>query len=466
MMAVTLPPRNRHNLDVLGDPKPTAPSMTSDPLDTLEAAPALSAPVEAWLVEGGDDRIILDPETGLNRYGCGLRPDDGLTAFGSSTASTISPAGFAAAEARRALFEGYGSREAAWIAGSADLKARLASLCGLRDGERIVLAASGTDVLRVAADHARRRAPGGLSVILPEPCETGRGAPAALCRDSGLITVAMRERDGRPRPTSAIDADVEAEVAAALERADAHVLLCLLDVSKTGLIAPSAACAERLAARDAGRLTVLVDACQFRLSPRALRGYLDRGIAVAITGSKFLAGPAFSGALLLPEGFPDADTIPEPPSLGLLLRWEAAVAELAVFQRNDSAVIAGLIRRFGEAISQAIDANDALERMAAPPLTRFGGDGWDDLPTIFSFLPRREGRPLAAAETQALFSRLQGTRLGQPVPVGIRDGAPVSVLRLSLSARQIAIALNRPSGPDRLIDQALAALERTARQAA
>jgi hypothetical protein len=434
--------------------------------DGLETAPPLSASVEAWLVEGGDDRIAIDPETGRNRYGCGLLPDDGLGAFGSSTASTISPSGYAAAAKRRALFEAYGSCEAAWIAGSGDLKARLASLCGLRFGERIVLAPSGTDVLRLAADYARIRAPAGLSVILPEPRETGRGTPAALCPDGGLITVQVREDGGRPRAPEAVDADVETRVAEALRRPEAHVLICLLDVSKTGLLAPSAACAERLMLLHGDRLTVLVDACQFRFSPGTLRRYLDRGMAVAVTGSKFLAGPTFSGALLLPNSAPGADALPEPPSLGLLLRWEAAIAELAVFQRCDPHAIEALLRRFGEAVRNAIDASPAFERMAAPSLARFGAGGWDHLPTIYSFLLLRDGRPLTADETQAVFGRLQGVRLGQPVPVGARNGEPVSVLRLSLSARQIATALSLPGGPDRLIDQALAALQNTALQMA
>jgi hypothetical protein len=31
--------------------------------------------IEAILVTGGDERIALDPRTGLNRYGCGVEPE-------------------------------------------------------------------------------------------------------------------------------------------------------------------------------------------------------------------------------------------------------------------------------------------------------------------------------------------------------------------------------------------------------
>jgi len=433
--------------------------------DALQTPPPLSAPVEAWLVEGGDDRIALDPETGLNRYGCGLRPDDSLTAFGSSTASTVSSPALQAAEARLALFEGYGSLEAAWIAGSGDLKARLGSLCGLRPDERIVLAASGTDALRVAADHVRRQASTEVVVVLPEPRETGRGAPAALCPGGGWITVRLREADGRPRTAGAIDAEVDAHAGAAIARG-AHVLLCVLDVSKTGLIAPSPDCARRLAARWPDRVNVLIDACQFRLEGATLRAYLDAGFLVAVTGSKFLAGPAFSGALILPSGLRGSDALPEPPSLGVLLRWEAAVAELAVFQQHEPSAIGALVRRFGEAVNAAIDASPSLERLETPPPVRPTIGAWDQAATIFGFLPARERRPLSATATQALFTNLVGARLGQPVPVGARDGVEVSALRLALSARQITAALSRPRGETALIDRALAVLERTARQAA
>jgi hypothetical protein len=202
------------------------------------------------------------------------------------------------------------------------------------------------------------------------------------------------------------------------------------------------------------------------MSPQTLRAHLARGFLVAVTGSKFLGGPAFSGALLLPDQLADARPRPEPASLGLLLRWEAAVTELAIFQRCDPTAVAGLVRRFGEGVEAATAASPNLEPFTAPAPDRRAPDGWDALATIFSFLPVRSGQALGAGATQALFARLQGARLGQPVAVGARKGRPISVLRLSLSARQIAAGLANPRAADALIGQALATLERTARQVA
>jgi hypothetical protein len=428
-------------------------------------APWTAQRLSHWLVEGGDDRLTLDPETGLNRYGCGVAPDDSLMAFGSSTASTISRAGAAAAEDRLSQFYGEASEDAAWDAGAPDLKRRLAEACSLPhwDDDHLILSPSGTDVCRLAADLARADAPDeGLSVILPEPAETGRGAPAAFCPDGAPIAVAVREADGRPREAEAVDDEVAQRCAEEIA-GGRQVLLCVLDVSKTGLIAPSPMAARRLKGLYGERLSVLVDACQFRLGTESLAAYLDAGFDVAITGSKFLAGPTFSGALLRPIGSPTPHAPPEPKSLGVLLRWEAALAEYEAFRRVPEAEIARIVAAFGAAAETALDASPAFEHLPAPALRRFGAGGWDELPTIFSFLPRAQGRPLDSDETDALFRRLRGVRLGQPVRIGVRDGRPVSALRVALSARQITAAA-RPGGLEALLDGVRETLARAAAQ--
>ncbi|MGI4955891.1 MAG: hypothetical protein ACRYGM_29130, partial [Janthinobacterium lividum] len=61
----------------------------------------LARAAESLLVQGGDERLALDPATGLNRYGCAPHPRPGVTEFASCTSSSVSPAGLAAAEAAR-----------------------------------------------------------------------------------------------------------------------------------------------------------------------------------------------------------------------------------------------------------------------------------------------------------------------------------------------------------------------------
>ena len=56
---------------------------------------ALAAPLEQLLLAGGGSRLEVDPATGLNAYGCAPRPRPDVLAFGSSTASSISPQAYA-----------------------------------------------------------------------------------------------------------------------------------------------------------------------------------------------------------------------------------------------------------------------------------------------------------------------------------------------------------------------------------
>ena len=68
---------------------------------TGDAAPCTLPDTNALLVSGGDARIALDPVSRLSVYGGRPCPDPDLVALGSSTASVISSAGMAAADAPR-----------------------------------------------------------------------------------------------------------------------------------------------------------------------------------------------------------------------------------------------------------------------------------------------------------------------------------------------------------------------------
>ncbi|KJV06737.1 hypothetical protein [Methylocucumis oryzae] len=147
------------------------------------------------------------------------------------------------------------------------------------------------------------RATQSLAIIMMDSHETGRGVASALSdsRTPGLKPtlqcITLRQPDGKLRPYHELDAETEALVAQALQHQH-HVLLIMIDQSKTGLIAPSLACVLGLKQRYGDRLTILVDACQLRLSPDTLSSYLKQNFFVAITGSKFLTGPAFFGRII------------------------------------------------------------------------------------------------------------------------------------------------------------------------
>lgn len=474
--------------------------------------------VAALLTLGGDERIAIQRGTEFNPYGCGPRPQSAIVEFSSSTASTISTSAFDAAARRFATVSG----RSGFADVTEDLRLRLGDLCALPPdvSQNIILAPSGTDLHLIAADLSRGPTTQPLLSIIPDPRDTGRGVPdalrglsyAALTPHGGptvregaarrapsgeLLSIPLRMSGGALRPSDAIDHDVDVACERAI-RSRRPVLLVLLDVSKTGLIAPSAGCARRMKRRYGDALTVLVDACQFRLSPETLRDYLDDDFLVAVTGSKFLGGPAFSGALLVPSGSADrlrrAAVSPalgdhcaraewpkgyvaraglrDVDNLGLLLRWEAALHELAHFRSADPEAVARVTAEAGRAVQARLAADPAFEVLAIPGLPRANEWAWDAHQTIFPFLLRRDARLLSADQTRrvqmaavaplAVGDAGIAVRLGQPVPIGQREGTEIAALRLAFSARQLAQAAASPSEQAHLIALAGASLDRVA----
>ncbi len=293
------------------------------------------------------------------------------------------------------------------------VRSELTQLCGLDDlpGLEIIFGASGTDLHLFAFDLTRGPAP---LVIRVETAETGSGVPDALggrhfsdCAALGdgviastplehgravdLLEVKCRSADGELRSKVAIDAEVEAAVsrAAAARR---HILLTMVDVSKTGILAPSPACVVALRRRFPKSIEVLVDACQFRLAPSTLRAYLDHDFLVAITGSKFATGPAFCGALLVPpaaasrlrgrslshamssysartdwpRNWAAQSALKPVANYGLLLRWQAALTELRAFRRLPEPAVADFLHGFAGAVTHRLADDPAFELLPVP----------------------------------------------------------------------------------------------------
>lgn len=430
---------------------------------------------EQLLVMGGDERIKLNG--GMNKYGCRPLPDPELLAFGSSTASVISQDGFAVAEKLRVrLLHETDEPEAVYAREMQRIRQELLQLCAVSDAQ-LLFATSGTDIHYLVARHLVNESDRQIRVVMVEENETGSGVMAALkgfngapfARQVEVVTVPLRFTDGAARPIADIDADV---ISLVDEAVDKRVLLIMVDQSKTGLIAPSPACAAQLLCRDL--VDVMVDACQFRISAMTLNSYLRQGFMVALTGSKFLAGPSFSAALLLPAR---ANCVLqsdfEPANFGLLLRWEVALAELRRFYAAPSVV--NCLQAFAQAVQHLLKSDARFEPLDVPLLERQAPD-WDQHQTIFPFLlyhvNAAGGRvPFSRDETLRIYRLLQvglsqsegsngrisslRCQLGQPVACGMREGIAVSALRICIGARQIAAF----SG---VIDEAMAALDKTA----
>jgi hypothetical protein len=433
------------------------------------------------IASGGDDRLWLDPVTRRNRYGVPAAPATDELWFSSSTASAISPRGWAAAgEALRRLSEPGCFTIAGWFD---SLRARLLALYGA-PGAEAVLSASGTEAELVALSLALSLAGGPLVNIVVAPAETGSGVPAAasgthfLGRASlggevakggrlpgweaahiALETIEIRQPGGALR----CQANVDQEAAIRVERAvtgGAFALLHVLDASKTGHAGVSRAAASQILARYPGRVLVVVDACQLRCPAGQIRRDLADGFAVMITGSKFAGGPAFCGALLLPAEIAEqlvrarpcgaalapysaaldwpaplrrsvAPGLAHPANLGLGLRWTAALAEIEAYERVPAPWRAAVLADFDRTVQDRVAADPRLQlvdspgRVAAPGLVPIvHADGRD---------PRRIYEALADGEGGG-----RPIHLGQPVLVGRR-----AALRVCASMPMITDAAER-----------------------
>jgi len=471
---------------------------------------------------GGDARIACDPQSGLNQYGSPPWPKPGVPAFGSCTASTISPESFAAAQQ---LLDRLQRDAQARVETEFDrVRTELGERCGVASLPEtgIIFAASGTDLHLIAAQMS---GPGGQSspdtalpllIVTIEAAETGNGVPAALAarhysenaamagpvrkgemledaRSTELVEVPSRDPAGVPVPMDECDTRVEALVNRAVAFGQS-VMLVLCDVSKTGFVAPSPACASRLLRRHPGQVDVFVDGCQFRLAPSSIRSYVDHGFLVALTGSKFVTGPPFSGAMLVPPGLSKRwkgrslprslsaysaradwpfgwaarESLEHAANVGLLLRWEAALSELKAFQALDRRALADFLSTFAARIEERLGEDSAVEPLAIgkPDRGQVSSAGeWDALPTIFPFILRNRVGYLDLEETNSVYKKLLARhgQIGQPVICGLRRGRPLSALRLCTSMRLAVEALSSTGrGPDEVIERALGLLDKVA----
>ena len=428
----------------------------------------LAGPVGHLLVAGGDERLAIDPATGLNRYGCAAHPCPDITAFSSCTAAPISDAGYRAAElCRRRMLAAAAAGQDGVAAESTSIASGILDHYDVADLADAVLAPSGTDATLLLMGLLATESPGAMiASILPGPSETGSGVPAAaagrhfsdstaagiaVMRESTvagfpagmrLVSIPLRAPDGTVRPAVEVNAAFRAAALAAA--AQGRAVVHLIDGSKTGLVAPSLEAATALAAHPG--ISVVVDACQARLDAGRLRAYLARGWPVLLTGSKFFGGPPFSGAILCPRGR-WAHAMPQPAGLadyagggnpGLALRWEAARAEMHRFSALPADRAAAHLDHLGKLAERLLTADSRLDLIPA----RHPADaGRAERRSVFSFRvrdPANAARFLSPAALRAVYRALaaKGYLIGQPVWLGA-DGGEIGALRVAFGARSV-----------------------------
>ncbi|MGD8615410.1 MAG: hypothetical protein PVI91_07080 [Gammaproteobacteria bacterium] len=430
-------------------PAETGRAVVRMALKTVRALRPLAHPVEHILMTGGDSRLVIDEETGLNGYGCSPRPRPWAITFSSCTASSISDLAFQEAEwlrqslfadARRGRLLDRCEAECQRVRDSISALLRLDRI----PGTEIVLTPSGTDGEFYALCLAMGTSKARVCNVLVSSTEIGSGTAhaAAGCHfdtvtphgegvETGtpldgfpsyridVPTLELRRGDGKPLTAKQLGKTTRSLVTDAVRKGE-RVLIHLLDCSKTGIGGPSIQTVRELMHDYPTAVSVVVDAAQMRLNRDALQRYLEDGFLVLMTASKFFTGPPFAGALLvppaiaqrvshlgpLPRGFAAystrqdlpqgwrklAQTLPQQANLGLLLRWRSALWEMRAFYAVSASSQYNTLRTFGAAVQRMIRKNPDLELVMAPPHDREPKDrelSWDQLPTIFTFLVYR-----------------------------------------------------------------------------
>lgn len=411
------------------------PAVASQCCPRREENPSLSQ----LLVQGGDDRLMVDPATGMNGYGCTPMPRPEAIAFSSSTASSISEPAYRRAGTARQNFEkaaSPGNASEAFALRVDEVRRTLKALLGLQScGAEVVFSASGTDAQLHAHFIARMVLGTPLTTIVVGSDQTGSGTVhtgrgrhfsritalghavtkgnAIGTDDLSSIDVPLIGADGQVRPAKDIDAEVMAAVRRETE-AGRKVLLQTMESSKLGWRGPSDACVQAILERWPDCVQLLVDACQLRIGRARLKTLLGFGAMVLITGSKFFMGPGFSGAALIPQPLADrlkdirrfpsglglymaqADVplqwrgfregLPADINAGAWLRWEAALEEMTAYYALPKGFAGSHFARLGKVLTDAIAAAPSLEL-----LSQTGGcppERPDDelpSPTLFAF---------------------------------------------------------------------------------
>jgi hypothetical protein len=282
---------------------------------------------EAWLTTGGDDRSLILPDTGANKYHIQPRPILPSQIFrGSCTGNPPTRTGY---DAAKKLFDekicphllnnhvGDDDDDLESILRDIfqDQSKRLAKYLDLPPGSEIILCPSGSDAeyipIAIAKSLTRTKAIVNGVTQLNEigagtaPASTGKyfSKYAPFLGDHGLeylagyegikgVIVDAREKDGTVVDASKIMADFVHEQMANENYPIVHGVFG----GKTGV-------RDTIMPESLGQgndSLGIVDACQGRFTQQELKEWLQQDSLVLFTTSKFYQAPPFCGAVILP----------------------------------------------------------------------------------------------------------------------------------------------------------------------
>ncbi|MBU6994677.1 hypothetical protein [Ferrovum myxofaciens] len=435
--------------------------------------------IACLLAEDADPRLHLDPYTGVNAYGIPPLPQDEVGEWGSATASALSQRSFQVLRQWWPTVAENPERRQIQETLAQELL-QVMELDAVHYGANLY--SSGSGALGEGGRHLLRQMKNPV-LILCQGSETGSRVPEVLqnalgCTPAEVISLPVRAKSGDLIPAALRDELCWTQVIPWL-KSGRQVLLVLTDGTKTGQVVPGVDGTREMVARYPGQLHVLVDACQLRIAWSRVKDYLDWDWPVAITGSKFIGGPPFSGALLYSRTcHKEFESKEQVLGVGVLLRWVAALTEMKRWHLVPKEGLGRYLARFQAALEQQVGRWPAVALESMPRLERSGDlELWDVHPTIFPFeVCGASGNPLERGALDALYRRLPQPgsgvrgRWGQPVRLGegCGQGPERWALRLCLGARLLFPWLETLSdeGVTQALDQCLELLDRTVVEAA
>lgn len=421
------------------------------------------------LVSGSDERSVILPETGKNKYFIDPVDHEGLLCRGSCTCNFLNEPSEDAVRKTYRIYQSKGYETV--LSHQLDRLYRLFSKNYFNEYD-ILIAPSGSDLAYVPLLIADILHPGKkITSIVTCPEELGSGSRLAMMGqyfyqknqfgetvqkgDQVFEDLQIRLHSFPARRKNGEIANYDQDILQLMRNSEDEAILGHLVVgSKSGI-------EDNLEIIPQAPEEVLwtVDLCQLRNSSTLIHKLLDRNCMIMITGSKFYQAPPFCGIMLIPKSISEQVAAYRGPidpgflrlfsrlnlpfswshlrtyfkpheNLGLLLRWEAAISEMEALDRIPANNAQNMIDKWHDIVREEVNKHEELELMPHQEHTNN---------SIISFRVKQNGQFLNYDELKELyehccltthsgmFNEYDRFTIGQPVKYGDRAFLRVAI---------------------------------------
>jgi len=467
--------------------------------------------LEASLTQGGDDRSLINPETGTNKYHIMPRPIDKDAIFrGSCTCNAPTERGYnAASELYAKELQGQSTEDTHNKLSEIfeNQKQRIADCLELPEGTEVVLCPSGSDAEYIPVVMARMLcgdenrpmlnvvtqlkeigagssvASGGLYFSTHAPL-TGRMEGDGTEKLAGFdnieeISIPARERNGDVIDGS--EKAIELAEKAAAE-SGAYTIVHGVFGGKTGL-------RDTVMPGSSENSMGVIDACQGRFSLEELHSWLEKDSIVLFTSSKFYQAPPFCGAVIIPKRMAEQlSKVTEAPrpremftslsgfltdkelspcldswkpllkndssnNIGLALRWEAGLAGMEALGNTPDPERVQAVEEWATKVTAMVQAESTLDAWCVErsiiSIRLANGDGWRNMKEL------RDVYRLMSLDLTSVVPTDATPEEQQSLAVCCSLGQPVDVaeshaiLRIALGSESLATYIQDAEGTQR-----------------